>query len=163
MGDRSTCTCSKSPSSVDQSGRRSRRFELRPSLFFEEVWSNASRTAAKNRLLSKGLRKKANAPACFTVVSAARSSRPVMKITRVLGDLAHKWASNTIPVILFIQMSKTATGTKCVAKCSRNASGSLNALTLNPEDSSNRVTDFRTDGSSSTRQTTGETSGTLPL
>src|SRR5215468_8105399 len=84
-----------------------------------------------------------------------------MKITRVLGDLAHKWASNTIPVILFIQMSKTATGTECVAKCVRNASGSLNALTLNPEDSSKRASDFRTDASSSTRQTIGETSATL--
>src|ERR1700746_2435561 len=84
-----------------------------------------------------------------------------MKITRVLGDLAQKWATNTIPVILFIQMSKTVTGAKCVAKCSRNASGSLNALTLNPEDSRKPASDFRTDASSSTRQTIGETSGTL--
>src|SRR5512144_2674155 len=58
-------------------------------------------------------------------------------------------------------MSTTATGTECVAKCARNASGSLNASTLTPEDSSSRAMDFRTDASSSTTQTIGETSGTL--
>jgi len=125
--------------------------------FSAEVRPKASRTAAKNRLLSKGLMKKAKAPACLTVASAASSSWPVIKITRVLGDLAHRWASNSIPVMFSIQMSKIATGTECAVKCPRNVSGSLNVSTLNPEDSRNLATDLRTDASSSTRQTTGAT------
>src|SRR4026209_180472 len=60
-------------------------------------------------------------------------------------------------------MSKTATATECTVKCARNASGSLNASTSNPEDSSKRAMDFRTDASSCARQTIGETSLTIQL
>src|SRR5262245_42385845 len=78
-----------------------------------------------------------------------------MKIVRVLGDLAHRCASNSIPVMFSIQISKTATGTECVARWLRNASGSPNSATLYPEDSRTRVRDFRTDGSSSTTEIAG--------
>src|SRR6266849_7379078 len=98
--------------------------------------------------------KKAKAPACITVASAAGSSRAVMKMTRVAGDLAHRCANSSIPVIFSIQISRTTSGTEFATTYSRKLSGSLKALTLNPSDLSNRPTDLSTDGSSSTRQTT---------
>src|SRR4051812_10850189 len=84
-----------------------------------------------------------------------------MKMTRVSGERAQRCASNSMPVMYSIQISSTATGTSWPARCSKKAGGSANACEAKPAESSKRVRDFRTEGSSSTRQTT-RGNGTAP-
>jgi hypothetical protein len=61
--------------------------------------------------LVERLDKKGKGAGLHTIALAAQSSWPVMKITRVPGDLAHKCASSSIPVILSIQISRTTSRT----------------------------------------------------
>src|SRR4029077_16265083 len=75
---------------------------------------NASRTAAMNFSSLNGFMKNATGPIAIAVARAARSSRAVMTITRVLGEIAQRRASTSKPVTPSIQMSVTTTGTCCV-------------------------------------------------
>src|SRR5881275_1518999 len=120
------------------------------------AWPRASWTAARNCSSLKGLMKKATGPMAMAVARAAKSSRAVMTITRVFGESAQRRAKTSKPVTFSIQMSSTTTGTCCFATWARKSSALLNACTANPSDASRYCIDLRTDGSSSTKQTSAD-------
>src|SRR5256886_12455616 len=100
--------------------------------------------------------KKATGPMAMAVARAAKSSRAVMTITRVFGESAQRRAKTSRPVTFSIQMSSTTTGTCCFETWARKSAALLNACTANPSDASRYCIDLRTDGSSSTKQTSAD-------
>src|SRR6202030_1676642 len=62
-------------------------------------------------------------------------------------------ARSSKPLISSIQMSRMTTGTEWACTWERNSFGLLNPRTESPSDASKRSIDFRTERSSSTRQT----------
>src|SRR5438477_271661 len=69
------------------------------------------RKAAMNFSSSNGFMKNATGPIAMAVARAARSSRAVMTITFVRGEIAQRRARSSKPVTSSIQMSVTTIGT----------------------------------------------------
>src|SRR5215472_3019809 len=120
--------------------------ETRLGCFFQQTFSplplltsvqlllNASRTAAINFSSLNGFMKNATGPIAIAVARAAKSSRAVITITFVFGEIAQSRASTSKPVTPSIQMSVTTTGTRFLLACARNSSALLNGRTLSPSD-----------------------------
>ena len=68
----------------------------------------------------------------MAVARAARSSRAVMTMTRVLGEMAQSRARTSSPVISFIQMSVTTTATSWVSTCFKKSAAFPKVLTAKP-------------------------------
>jgi hypothetical protein len=121
---------------------------------FHATGASASRIAVRSSSSSKGLVRKAEAPAFSAVQRTSGSSFPVKTMTRVEGEISRSRDCTSRPFISGIQTSITATGARWILAYSRNFSGSLNGCACQPADESNRATAFSTDGSSSSRQIT---------
>lgn len=121
---------------------------------FHAAGASASRTAVRSSSSSKGLVRKAEAPAFSAVQRTSGSSFPVKMMTRVEGETSRSRDCTSKPFISGIQTSITATGARWTLAYSRNFSGSLNCCACQPADKSNRPTAFSMEGSSSSRQIT---------
>src|SRR5262245_60873332 len=74
-------------------------------------------------------------------------------MTRVEGEIPRRRVCTSNPFISAIRISMIARSGQCVAACSKNMPGSVNALTCQPTESRSRLVALRTEGSSSKRKT----------
>ena len=113
---------------------------------------SALRISCSKTSSSKGFARKAKAPASSAVWRTDGSSRPVMKIIRVLGESRRRQACTSRPFMSGIHTSRTATRHSRCSSSERKSAGLLNFSTAKPAEFSSRPSAFSMEASSSSSQ-----------